>query len=222
MRCLVSCTSPKSTAQSFCERALPLRDMHHSLPIKHTKTKKGIAAVLSRTIISVSISVLKPMNNKTCHNAQVRNVPSAVENADKNHRRCFAPRDEPYTYQGTEGGSILSQHLAIISKLEVLTRLVNLHAIGLRCDICHAVALLGFVEHGALSLISEVVATFTVRMRVKVNAKARDADTAEDAEDVALVFVEFRWGVAAVNEEVLAEECLNAGQAEVGEARAVV
>lgn len=57
---------------------------------------------------------------------------------------------------------------------------------------------------------------------VEVVAEAGDAVAGEDAEDVALVVVKLRRGVAAEREEVFAEEGLHAGERKVGQLRAVV
>jgi hypothetical protein len=59
-------------------------------------------------------------------------------------------------------------------------------------------------------------------IRVEENAETGYADAAKDTEDVTLVFVEFGWGFAAEDEQIVAEEGLYTSKTEVGEARAVV
>lgn len=53
-------------------------------------------------------------------------------------------------------------------------------------------------------------------------SQAGDAGAGEDAEDVALVFVKLRRGLAAEDEQLVAQEGLHARQGEVGEFGAVV
>jgi hypothetical protein len=59
-------------------------------------------------------------------------------------------------------------------------------------------------------------------IRVEENAETGYADAAKDTEDVTLVFVEFGWGFAAEDEQIVAEEGLYTSKTKVGEARAVV
>lgn len=57
---------------------------------------------------------------------------------------------------------------------------------------------------------------------VEVVAQAGNASTREDAEDVALVVVKLRRGLSAVDQQLVTQEGLHAGQREVCELRAVV
>lgn len=115
---------------------------------------------------------------------------------------------------------ILSHHLTIISKAVFLVYFVHGHTGRLSCDVTHLVTFFGFVVHGAFAFVA--AAEFALAVGVEEDAEASDADPTEDAENVALMFVELWRGFTAEDEEVVAEEGLHAGQAEVGEAWAVV
>jgi hypothetical protein len=117
-------------------------------------------------------------------------------------------------------GLILSHHLAIVSEPVFVVHFIHGHAGRLCCDVAHLVAFFGFIVHGASAFIA--VADFALAIGVEEDAKTGDADSAEDAENVALVLIELGWGFAAKDEEVVAQEGLHAGQAEVSEAWAVV
>jgi hypothetical protein len=90
----------------------------------------------------------------------------------------------------------------------------------LRGDVAHLVAFFGFVVHGFGAFV--VVSILCLAVGVEEDTETSDTDAAKDTEDVALVFVEFGWGFAAEDEQVVAEEGLDAGETEVGEARAVI
>jgi hypothetical protein len=113
-----------------------------------------------------------------------------------------------------------SQHLAIpkLLLLLILAHLINAHTTRLARDMVHAVRLVVLIIH---RLSVAVTSVLPVRL-VEGVAQPRDAHAAEDAEDVALVLVELGRGFAAEDEEVVAQEGLNAGEAEVCEAGAVV
>jgi hypothetical protein len=118
--------------------------------------------------------------------------------------------------------SNLSHHLTIIPKLVVLiiTHLINSHIVSLSSDVAQRVTILGFVIHGSFAVV--IARAIRLAICIEEDAEARDADAAKDAEDVALVLVELGRGFAAEDEEVVAEKGLDACEAEVGEARAVV
>jgi hypothetical protein len=117
-------------------------------------------------------------------------------------------------------GLILSQHLTIVTIIFLVVHLVDGHAIGLCGDVAHLVAFFGFVVHGLYAVIAGALLCLTIR--VEEDAETGYADPAKDTKYVALVFVEFGWGFAAENEQIVAEKGLDASETEVGEARAVV
>jgi hypothetical protein len=73
-----------------------------------------------------------------------------------------------------------------------------------------------------LLAIVESLRILRLAVRVEEHAEARDARAAKDAEHLALVLVKFGRRFAAEDEQVVAEEGLNACKAEMREARAVV
>ena len=119
---------------------------------------------------------------------------------------------------------ILTQHLTVPAKFLILAHLINLHPIRLRRNINNtAVSVFSFIIHGALTVAIEIIATLPVLpMGIKKDAETRDADSTKDAEDVALVLVELGRSFTAEDEKVVAEKGLDAGKAEMCEARAVV
>ena len=106
-----------------------------------------------------------------------------------------------------------AQHLTVVAVFVIIVHLVNRHAVGLCGDVAHLVALLGIVVHGALAVVATSVLCLSIG--VEEDAKSGHAHPTEDTEDVALVLVEFGWCFATEDEEIVAEERLNACQAEV-------
>jgi hypothetical protein len=114
---------------------------------------------------------------------------------------------------------ILSHHLTVV-KVLVVNHFVNGHAVGLVRDVAHLVSFFGVLEHGCLAVVTGLVGRLAGM--VEETTETGHANATENTEDVALVVVELGWGFSAEDEEVVAEEGLDAGQAEVCEAGAVV
>jgi hypothetical protein len=112
-------------------------------------------------------------------------------------------------------------HFAIIAKFVFF---VNGHYVCLCCDYHHVVAILVLVVHGAVVEIESVVFVVNIVPAVGVHEDAQTlyADTAEDAEHLALVIVELGRSFTAESEEVVAKESLDAGEGKMCEAGAVV
>jgi hypothetical protein len=125
--------------------------------------------------------------------------------------------------QHREGVSnlVLAHHLTIITESIFLVHFVHSHACRLCSDIAHLITFFSVIVHGTF-VAAFATSYFALTIGVEEDTKTSDADATEDAEDVALVLVEFGWGFAAEDKEVVAEESLHAGQAEVGQAWAVV
>jgi hypothetical protein len=117
-------------------------------------------------------------------------------------------------------GLILSQHLAIVTVVFFVVHLVNGHTVGLGSDVTHLVAFFSLVVHGLYAIVAG--AFLCLAVGIEENAETGYADPAKNTEDVALVFIEFRWSFAAKDKQVVAEEGLDASETEVGEAGAVV
>lgn len=104
----------------------------------------------------------------------------------KKHK-ATASCQHPYQCLPTPDSLVLPNHLALFAK--VLIHVLDPQAVGLRRDVVHLLRLVRIVVvHGALVL--EERAASVSRVGVEVVAQTLDADAAEDAEDVALVFVE--------------------------------
>jgi hypothetical protein len=100
---------------------------------------------------------------------------------------------------------ILSHHLTVV-KVLVVNHFVNGHAVGLVRDVAHLVSFFGVLEHGCLAVVTGLVGGLAGM--VEETTETGHTNATENTEDVALV--------------VVAEEGLDAGQAEVCKAGAVV
>jgi hypothetical protein len=113
---------------------------------------------------------------------------------------------------------VLTHHFATISK--ILVHIVDAHAVRLSRDVYYHFRFAAIIaEHGPLF---EDGWASVGGIGVEITPETHDADAAENAENVALVFVEFWWCFAAKHDEIFAKERLNSGQTQMRQTRATI
>lgn len=125
-------------------------------------------------------------------------------------------------------GLLLTHHFAALS--EIFVHFFDVHAVRLGGDVEYHLRLLTLVEHVAIRIENRGASIRGIG--IEVVAQTRDADTAENTENVALMFVELWEGVngvlrqtrevgqtwrcfAAEHNEVLTEKGLDTSQAQM-------